>query len=118
VVLVLVLPVAFGALCGYVLGSSEGGFNLLMLIAGLGGVGAGFDHRGARGGALRGLVGGVVFTAALLACFSARGLPALATLPLPLSRMAVIYAAMGVPLGALGGRLRVRAEARRAGAAS
>jgi hypothetical protein len=118
VVLVLVLPVAFGALCGYVLGASERGFNLLMLIAGLGGVGAGFDHRGAREGALRGAVGGVVFTAALLACFSARGLPALANLPLPLSRMAVIYAAMGVPLGALGGRLRVRAEARRAGQAS
>ena len=116
VVLAVVAPVAFGALCGYVLGSSETAFNLLMLLAGVGGVLAGFDHLDARQGAIRGIVGGVLFTGALVVCFTVRGAPMLAHLPLALPGMAVLYAVMGVPLGALGGRLRGRAEARRAGA--
>jgi uncharacterized membrane protein (UPF0136 family) len=114
VVLGLVAPVAFGALCGYVLGASEPGFNILMLLAGLGGIGAGFEHVGARQGALRGIVGGVLFAAALLVCFTLRALPARVPLPLPLGGMGVVYAVMGAPLGALGGRLRQRSEARRA----
>jgi hypothetical protein len=116
-VLAVVAPVAFGALCGYVLGSSEPAYNLLMLLAGVGGVLAGFEHLDARQGAIRGIVGGVLFTGALVVCFTVRGAPMVAHLPLALSGMAVLYAVMGVPLGALGGRLRRRAEARRAGAA-
>lgn len=115
-VLAVVAPVAFGALCGYELGNSETVFNLLMLLAGVGGVLAGFEHLGARAGAIRGIVGGVLFTGALVACFAGRGAPQVAHLPLALPGMAVLYAAMGVPLGALGGRLRRRAEARRGGA--
>lgn len=115
--LAVVSPIVFGALCGYVLGSSESGYNLLMLIAGVGGVLAGFEHLGPRQGAIRGIVGGVLFTSALVICFAVRGVPALAHLPLPLAGMAPIYAAMGMPLGALGGRLRRRAEDRRARAA-
>jgi uncharacterized membrane protein (UPF0136 family) len=113
VVLALIAPVAFGALCGYLLGASEPWFNAMMLLAGLGGIGAGFEHLGAREGALRGIVGGVLFTAALVACFTVRALPARVPLPLPLPGMAVLYAVMGAPLGALGGRLRRRAEDRR-----
>jgi hypothetical protein len=115
-VLAVVAPVAFGALCGYVLGSSEPAFNLLMVLAGVGGVLAGFEHLDARQGAIRGIVGGVLFTGALVVCFIVRGAPMVAHLPLALPGMAVLYAVMGVPLGALGGRLRKRAEARRAGA--
>jgi len=114
VVLGLVAPVAFGALCGYLLGSSEPWFNGLMLLAGLGGIGAGYEHLGARGGALRGIVGGVLFAAALLVCFRVRALPARVPLPLPLGGMAGVYAASGPLLGALGGRLRRRAEDRQA----
>jgi hypothetical protein len=117
VVLGLVVPVAYGALCGYLLGSSEPWFNGLMLLAGLGGIGGGFEHLGAREGALRGIAGGVLFTAALGVCFSLRALPARVPLPLPLPGMLVVYAVMGAPLGALGGRLRRRAEDRRAVAA-
>lgn len=112
-VLAVVSPVVFGALCGYVLGSSEPGFNGLMLLAGVGGVLSGFEHLGARQGVIRGLVGGVLFTAALVICFAVRGAPALARLPLPLAGMAVFYAGMGMPLGALGGWLRRRSEDRR-----
>lgn len=113
-VLAVVSPVVFGALCGYVLGSSEAGFNGLLLLAGIGGVLAGFEHLGARQGVVRGIVGGVLFTAALVICFAVRGAPALAHLPLPIAGMAVIYAVMGMPLGALGGWLRRRTEDRRA----
>jgi hypothetical protein len=112
--LAIASPVVFGGVCGYVLGSSEVTYNLLMLLAGVGGVLSGFEHLGARQGAIRGIVGGVLFTTALVSCFAIRGAPAVAHLPLSLGGMAVIYAAMGVPLGALGGRLRRRAEDRRA----
>ncbi len=85
-----------------------------MLVAGIGGVGAGFEHPGARPGGMRGLVGGVLFTAALVATFEARGLPALAPLPAALPITAIGYAAGGLPLGALGGWLRGRSIARAA----
>jgi hypothetical protein len=114
VVLGLVAPVAFGALCGYLLGASEPGFNILMVLAGLGGIGAGFEHVGAREGALRGIAGGVLFATALLVCFGLRAWPARVPLPLPLGGMGVVYAVSGAPLGALGGRLRRRSEDRRA----
>jgi len=110
----LVLPPAFGALCGFMLGTSAPAYNVLMLLAGIGGVLNGFEHAGAREGVLRGLVGGVLFVAALVAIFELRGAPALVPLPAALPVMAVIYAVMGMPLGALGGWLRRRSEARRA----
>ena len=116
ILLGLIAPLGFGALCGYLLGASLPWFNGMMLVAGLGGIGAGFEHVGAREGAQRGIVGGVLFTAALFACFRLRALPAVVPLPLPLSGMVVVYAVMGAPLGALGGRLRQRSEDRRAAA--
>ena len=108
------LPVVFGGICGAVLGGSQLGFNLLMLVAGIGGILGGFEHAGAREGAIRGLVGGVLFAGSLLLAFETRGVPALVPLPAALPVMAVIYAASGMPLGALGGWLRGRSEARRA----
>ena len=112
VILAVVLPIAFGALCGFELGQSKAAFQILMLVAGLGGVGAGFEHAGPRGGVLRGLAGGVLFTSALMILFEARGLPALTPLPAALSVMAIVYAVMGMPLGAFGGWLRARSIAR------
>ena len=114
----IVLPVVFGGICGAVLGASPLGFNLLMLAAGIGGVLGGFEHATAREGLLRGLVGGALFAGSLLLIFEARGVPALIPLPAPVPVMAVIYAVSGVPLGALGGWLRGRSEARRARAAA
>jgi hypothetical protein len=108
----VVLPIAFGALCGYELGRSEAVFQILMLLAGIGGVAAGFEHPGPRQGIVRGLAGGVLFIGALVATFEIRGLPALAQMPVPLPITAIIYAAMGMPLGALGGWLRARSIAR------
>jgi hypothetical protein len=112
VILAIVLPIAFGALCGFELGHSRPAFQILMLVAGIGGVSAGFEHPSARPGLVRGLVGGVLFTAALVATFEARGLPALMPLPAALPITAIGYAAGGLPLGALGGWLRGRSIAR------
>jgi hypothetical protein len=110
----VVLPLVFGAICGAVLGVSETCFNVLMLVAGIGGVLGGFEHVGARQGALRGIAGGVLFVGALVVSFAVRGKPALTHLPVSLPVMLVFYAVMGVPLGALGGWLRGRSELRRA----
>jgi hypothetical protein len=114
VVLAIALPISFGALCGFELGQSKAAFQILMLVAGIGGVVAGFEHPGARQGLVRGIVGGVLFAASLVAMFEARGLPALAPLPAALPIMAIGYAAGGLPLGALGGWLRARSIARAA----
>jgi hypothetical protein len=111
--LVGVLPIAFGALCGYELGASATWFQILMLLAGLGGIGGGFEHASPRSGFLRGLVGGVLFIGSLVVVFKARGAPALAPLPAGLAITAIVYAAGGMPLGALGGWLRRRSLARR-----
>ncbi|HET7501608.1 MAG TPA: hypothetical protein VFK02_11410 [Kofleriaceae bacterium] len=118
VVAVAVIPIAYGALCGTVLGASAPGFNVLMLIATIGGVLGGFEHPGARPGLLRGLLGGALFAGALLATFESRGAPARVPLPVAVPVMAAIYAVMGMPLGALGGWLRGRSDDRRARAAA
>jgi hypothetical protein len=115
---VLVIPVAYGAVTGAVLGASALWFNVLMLVATIGGVLGGFEHLGPRAGFLRGLLGGALFAGALLATFESRTLPARAPLPVTVPAMAVIYAVVGMPLGALGGWLRARSEDRRARAAA
>jgi hypothetical protein len=48
-----VVPALYGALAGVFLGLSEPVYLVLALIGILGAVGAGFDHIGARAGALR-----------------------------------------------------------------
>ena len=74
----------------------------------VGGVGAGFDHRGAAAGAKRGLLGGVLFGAFVLIAHELHGATAKAHLPEPAIVLVVITAALGVALGALGGWLRGR----------
>ncbi|MGI8846357.1 MAG: hypothetical protein ACR2HC_09350 [Thermoleophilaceae bacterium] len=50
VLLVVVVPVAFGVVTGIFLGLSEPVYIVLSIIGVVGGVGAGFDHLGAREG--------------------------------------------------------------------
>jgi hypothetical protein len=114
VILAVVLPIAFGALCGFELAHSRAAFQILMLVAGVGGIGAGFEHPGARPGAVRGIIGGVLFTTALVLVFESRGLPALTPLPAALPITAIGYAAGGPLLGALGGWFCARSIARAA----
>lgn len=112
VVLCVVVPAAFGVLTGVLLGVSEPAYLVCSITGVLGGVGAGFDHRGARAGALRGLLGGALFGASILIAHDLHGAAPKAHLPDPAIVLAVVTTLLGIALGALGGALRGRAEAR------
>jgi hypothetical protein len=107
-------PIIGGALTGLALGVSEGVWLVANIIMILGGVVAGFDHLGAGAGARRGLFGGFVFGLALLATHEITGMEAEAKLPDPGILLVVVTTAAGCALGALGGALRARAQARAA----
>jgi hypothetical protein len=113
-VLAVVVPVAYGAITGIVLGLGEPGYLVLSILGVLGGLGAGFDHLGATAGARRGVLGGTLFGLAILAAHELHGEPATADLPEPAILLAVVTAVLGAALGAIGGRLRERVESRRA----
>jgi Protein of unknown function (DUF2510) len=110
VVLAGVVPALYGALTGVFLGVSEPVYLVLSLIGILGGVGAGFDHIGARAGALRGVVAGSVFGAFILIAHEIHGEEAEAHLPEPAILLVAITTGLAVPLAALGGWLRQRQE--------
>jgi hypothetical protein len=110
ILLAVVLPIAYGALTGYFLGVSEVTYLVLSILGVLGGVGAGFDHLGAGAGAKRGLVAGVLFGGSILIAHEIHGAEADAHLPDPAIALVAITTALGGAFGALGGRLRQRAE--------
>ena len=114
VFLAIILPAAFGAITGYFLGVSEGTYLVLSIIGILGGVGAGFDHLGAREGAMRGVVAGLIFGASILIAHEIHGAEAKAHLPEPAILLVVITTVLGAAFGALGGYLRERATRNRA----
>lgn len=107
-----VLPAAYGALTGYFLGVNEAVYLVLSLIGIVGGIGAGFDHVGARAGAARGILAGGLFGAFILIAHEIHGEPAKADLPEPAILLVVITTVLAVCFAALGGWLRQRAIAR------
>ena len=112
VLLAVILPAAYGALTGYFLGVSESTYFVLSVLGVLGGIGAGFDHLGARAGARRGLLAGSIFGAAILIAHEIHGADAKANLPDPAILLVVITTVLAVGFGALGGWLRERASGR------
>src|SRR5205085_8843591 len=104
----VVAPVAFGALCGWVLGVSEAGYVVLTTLGVAGGLAAGFEHDSAREGALRGVFGGVLFAGSILVVHELIGGDAEATLPDPPALIIAVYGAISTGLGAIGGLLRSR----------
>lgn len=109
-VLAVVVPAIFGAVTGVFLGISEPVYLVLTLLGILGGVAAGFDHLGGAGGARRGALGGVLFGASILIVHELGGDEAEAELPEPAVLLVAVTTVLGVLLGALGGRLRARAQ--------
>jgi hypothetical protein len=109
ILLAVVLPLAYGALTGYVLGVSEGTYLVLSVLGVLGGIFAGFDHFGARDGAIRGVLAGLIFGAAILIAHEIHGATAKAHLPDPAILLVVATTLLGCLFGALGGYLRERA---------
>lgn len=107
-VLANAVPTIFGAICGVVLGVSEGAYLGLQLVAAIGGVGAGYDHRGTGEGAGRGAVGGIQFGAAIVAVYEIGNIVPKADLPHPAILLVVLTTVVGALLGAVGGTLRAR----------
>src|SRR5215212_5684045 len=105
-----VVPIVFGAICGWLLGENETAYLVLTLLAIAGGYLAGQEHVGAREGAIRGLVGGLLFGGAILLVHEATGKAPKADLPDPKIILVAITTVFGVVLGALGGRSRARKE--------
>jgi hypothetical protein len=111
IVVAVVVPLAFGALCGYLLGVSEIAYVILAVpVALLGGYLAGMEHNGAREGAFRGFVGGLLFGGAILLVSEATGKEPKADLPDPKIVLMAITSIVGAILGAFGGRRTQRTE--------
>ena len=112
VVLGLLVPSAYGFLTGIALDKSKGLYIVLVILAAIGGVLAGFEMYGSGQGAVRGLVGGTLFGGFLLIGHAVIGGDATVKLPDP----EIVYLAFtiipGVALGAWGGRLRYEYEER------
>jgi hypothetical protein len=100
-----VVPLAFGALVGVVLGLSGPAYWGLAALAAVGGVLAGLEHRDGWGGADRGLVGGALFATGLLLAHAIAGTHAKASLGSFPPLLVVVDAIFGMLLGALGGRI-------------
>jgi hypothetical protein len=105
-----IVPAIFGGITGWVLGVNEAGYVVLSLLGIGGGYFAGFEHEGAKTGAVRGLLGGSLFGASILLVHQATGAEPKAHLPHPEILLVAITTAFGVGLGALGGRRRLQLE--------
>jgi hypothetical protein len=99
------VPLLFGAVVGIVLGVDASAYWALSVLAGLGGVLAGFEHQDGWGGADRGLVGGGLFGLGVLVAHAIAGTDAKVSLGGFPPLLIVIDAIFGMFLGALGGRL-------------
>jgi hypothetical protein len=104
--LAVIVPAAFGALCGWLLGVDKTAYLVLSILALLGGYAAGAEHNGAGEGALRGLLGGTLFGGAILLVNDALDKTPKADLPSPKIWLLAITVGVGVTLGAMGGRAR------------
>jgi hypothetical protein len=110
VVLAGLVPVAFGAICGWLLGVNKTAYLVCSLLAIAGGYVAGQEHDGAGEGAIRGFVGGLLFGGAIVLVHEATGKSAKADIPHPAIILVAITAVAGVILGALGGNRRANAD--------
>lgn len=99
------VPFAFGAVVGVVLGVSAAAYWALAVLAGLGAIVAGFEHQDGWGGADRGLVGGALFGAGILIAHAIAGTHAKVSLGSFPPLLIVIDAIAGMLLGAIGGRV-------------
>ena len=105
-IIVVVIPLLFGALVGWLLGISEPLYLVMLLLGIAGGLLAGMEHEYALEGFYRGLLGGLLFGAGIVVTHGIIDTEPKAHLPHPESLLVLINGAFGAGLGALGGRIR------------
>ena len=103
---VIVVPLLFGAVTGWVLGLSVPVYLVLSLLGILGGFAAGLEHEYGLEGFYRGLLGGLLFGLGILLANGIIDKEPKAHLPDPEVLLIVITGGLGALLGALGGRMR------------
>ena len=108
VAIVLVGPIVFGILCGWLLGVSETPYVILVTVGVVGAVTNGYEHLGWRGGLWRGAVSGALTAGAILLTNEVIGKDPKADLPDPHILLVVLFACVAGCFGALGGVLRGR----------
>ena len=99
----VIAPALFGSVSGWVLGLSAGGYWALQVIATIGGFLAGLEHRDARSGAIRGVIGGAIFGSSILLVRALADRADHASLGDAPGVLPLITAVVGAILGALGG---------------
>jgi hypothetical protein len=107
-------PILGGAVTGISLGISEGAWLAANIVMIVGGIAAGFDHPAGAQGAKRGAFGGFVFGITLVLTVAIAGMDRHAKVPDPLITLVIVTTVVSIGLGALGGALRARAQARAA----
>jgi hypothetical protein len=101
------VPAAFGALCGWLLGVNKIAYLVLAVpVAILGGIAAGLEHEDKRSATIRGLIGGALFGGFILIVHELTGKEPKVELASPAIQLAVVTAIGGALLGRFGSRVR------------
>jgi hypothetical protein len=107
-----VVPAAFGAVAGIVLGVSAAGYWVIQAVALIGAVLGGLEHPNGREAARRGVVGGTIYGAFILIAHAVAGTDETVKLP-DFAPILIVFTALFGALGSgLGGRLRARSVER------
>jgi hypothetical protein len=113
VAIALVVPSVYGFVTGIALDKSQAVYIVLLVLAAIGGVLAGFEMYGSGQGAVRGFVGGTLFGAFILIAHEVITGDSTVKLPHPAILFLLFTIIPGVALGAWGGRLRFEWEENR-----
>jgi hypothetical protein len=108
--MVVVVPLVFGAICGYFLGHSKTVYIALQIVAAIGGYIAGWEHRSGREAALRGFLGGACFGGGILLIHQLTGDKPTVKLPDPPVILLAFTAGIGAILAAFGAGARATRE--------
>ncbi len=111
VTLVVVVPLLFGAVCGFLVSETSAGWWIANAIAALGGVAGGYEHETARSGGIRGAIAGIAFGTGIVVADAVTAAPPVVDTPLMIL-FPLIAALGGLALGSVGGRLRAEHESR------
>src|SRR5947208_15505399 len=94
-------PVLLGMVCGFCLHVSAGAWWVVNVAGALGGLAGGLESDGARAAVVRGVTGGVLFGAGVVAADAMAHGSRHAPVPSPIALMIIVSAAAGTTLGVL-----------------